>query len=43
MTTKAPGTLLLIIEKQHASWDLMGNASLAVDHVHLAPRARLTE
>ena len=23
MATKASGTLILIIEKQHASWDLM--------------------
>ena len=42
MTTKAPSTLLLIIEKQHASWDLMGSASPAVDLVHRAPRATLT-
>ena len=42
MTTKAPSTLLLIIEKQHASWGLMGSASPAVDLVHRAPRATLT-
>ena len=42
MATKASGTLVLIIEKQHASWDLMGNASSAVDLVHRAPRATLT-
>ena len=42
VTTKAPSTLLLIIEKQHDSWDLMGIASPAVDLVHRAPRATLT-
>ena len=42
MTTKAPSTLLIIIEKQHASWGRMGNASPAVDLVHRAPRATLT-
>ncbi len=42
MTTKAPSTLLLIIEKQHAAWDLMGVASPAVDLVHRAPWATLT-
>ena len=42
MATKASGTLALIIEKHHASWDLMGNASPAVDLVHRAPRATLT-
>jgi len=42
VTTKAPNTLVLIIENQHASWDLMGNASPAVDLVHCAPRATLT-
>jgi hypothetical protein len=42
VTTKAPSKLLLIIEKHHASWDLMGNASPAVDLVHRAPRATLT-
>ena len=42
MATKASGTLVLIIEKHHASWDLMGNASPAVDLVHRAPRATLT-
>ena len=26
MATKAPGTLFLIIEKQHASWGLMATA-----------------
>ena len=26
MATKASGTFVLIIEKQHASWDLMGTA-----------------
>ena len=31
MATKASGTLLLIIEKQHASWDLMVTASLALE------------
>ena len=41
MTTKASSTLLLIIEKQQASWDRMGNASPAVDLVHRAPRATL--
>ena len=29
MATKASGTLVLIIEKQHASWDLMVTASCA--------------
>ena len=42
VTTKAHSTLLLIIEKQHASWDLMGSASPAVDLVNRAPRATLT-
>jgi hypothetical protein len=31
MATKASGTLLLIIEKQHASWDLMVIASYVVE------------
>ena len=31
MATKASGTLLLIIEKQHASWDLMVIASHVVE------------
>ena len=30
MATKASGTLVLIIEKQHASWDLMVTASPAL-------------
>ena len=42
MTTKAPSTLILIMEKQHASWDLMGITSPAVDLVHRAPWATLT-
>ena len=42
MTTKAPSTLLLIIEKRYAAWDLMGVASPAVDLVHRAPWATLT-
>ena len=31
MATKASGTLVLIIEKQHASWDLMVTASPALE------------
>ena len=31
MTTKASSALLLIIEKQHASWELMGTASPAAE------------
>ena len=31
MATKASGTLVLIIEKQHASWDLMVTASPAME------------
>ena len=31
MATKASGVLLLIIEKQHASWDLMVTASPALE------------
>ena len=31
MATKASGTLLLIIEKQHASWDLMITALSALE------------
>ena len=31
MATKASGTLFLIIEKQHASWDLMVTASPALE------------
>ena len=31
MATKASGTLVLIIEKQHASWDLMCSALPALD------------
>ena len=31
MATKAPGTLALIMEKQHASWDLMVTASPALE------------
>ena len=42
VTPKASSTLLLIIEKQQASWGRMGNASPAVDLVHRAPRATLT-
>ena len=30
MATKASGTLVLVIEKQHASWSLMVTASLAL-------------
>ena len=28
MATKAPGTLVLIIEKQNASWDLIFHSNL---------------
>ena len=31
MATKASGTLVFIIEKQHASWDLMVTASSALE------------
>ena len=31
MATKAPDTLVLITEKQHASWDLMVTASPALE------------
>ena len=31
MATKASGTLVLIIEKQHASWDLMVSALPALE------------
>ena len=31
MATKASGTLVLIIEKQHASWDLMCSTSPALE------------
>ena len=31
MATKASGTLVLIIEKQHTSWDLMVTASSALE------------
>ena len=31
MATKASGTLVLIIEKRHASWDLMVTASPALE------------
>ena len=31
MATKASGTLVLIIEKQHASWGLMATASPALE------------
>ena len=31
MATKASGTLVLIIEKQHASWDLMCSTLPALD------------
>ena len=31
MATKASSTLVLIIEKQHASWDLMVTASPALE------------
>ena len=31
MATKAPSTLFLIVEKQHASWDLMVTASPALE------------
>ena len=31
MATKASGTLVLIIEKQHASWNLMVTASPALE------------
>ena len=31
MATKASGTLVLIIEKQHASWDLMCSTLLALE------------
>ena len=42
MATKASGTLVLIIEKQHASWDLMVTASPALElwlwcHLRIAP------
>ena len=31
MATKASGTLVLIVEKQHASWDLMCRTSPALE------------
>ena len=31
MTSKAPGTLFLVTEKQHASWSLMVTASPALE------------
>ena len=31
MATKASGTLVLIIEKQHASWDLMCSTLTALE------------
>ena len=34
MATKASGTLVLIIEKQHASWDLMCSTLPAVWPMH---------
>ena len=44
MATKASGTLVLIIEKQHASWDLMCSTLHALEirfrlqppHIHVA-------
>ena len=40
MATKASGTLVLIIEKQHASWDLMVAASPALE-LHLRCQLRI--
>ena len=40
MTTKASGTLVLIIEKQHASWDLMVTALPALE-VHFRCQLRI--
>ena len=40
MATKASGTLVLIVEKQHASWDLMVTALLALE-VHFRCQLRI--
>ena len=40
MATKASGTLVLIIEKQHASWDLMVTALPALE-VHFRCQLRI--
>ena len=40
MATKASGTLVLIIEKQHASWDLMVTAFPALE-VHFWCQLRI--
>ena len=37
MATKASGTLVLIIEKQHASWDLMCSTLTALELRFLTP------
>ena len=41
MATKASGTLVLIIEKQHASWDLMVTASSALE-LHFRCQLRIS-
>ena len=41
MVTKASGTLVLIIEKQHASWDLMVTASPALE-LHFRCQLRIS-
>ena len=40
MATKASGTLVLITEKQHASWDLMATASPALE-LHFLRQLRI--
>ena len=41
MGIKAPDTLVLIIEKQHASWDLMVTASPALE-LHFRCQLRIS-